>query len=87
MRVADQCGAGPEAPAWAGQEAADVLEDMTRYAGNDVEVAPGVRHYVRPERRRKKWMCVFFFFCDFFVVEYFQFMILSKRTVKFKHET
>lgn len=54
MRVADQCGAGPEAPAWAGQEAADVLEDMTRYAGNDVEVAPGVRHYVRPERRRKK---------------------------------
>lgn len=32
-------------------------------------------------------MDVFFFFCDFFVVEYFQFMILSKRTVKFKHET
>lgn len=31
-RIAVQCGAGPEAPAWAGQEAADVLEDMTRYA-------------------------------------------------------
>ena len=91
MRVADQCGAGPEAPAWAGQEAADVLEDMTRYAGNDVGVAFSLRHYVRPERRRKKWMMCFFvvvfFFYDFFVVEYFQFMILSKRTVKFKHGT
>lgn len=30
MRVAVQCAAGPEAPARAGQEAADVLEDMTR---------------------------------------------------------
>ena len=48
MRVADQCGAGPEAPARAGQEAADVLEDMTRYAGNDVDVVAPLRHYVRP---------------------------------------
>lgn len=46
-RVAVQCGAGPEAPAWAGQEAAVVLEDMTRYAGNDVNDVP-----LRPDVQR-----------------------------------
>ncbi len=55
LRVAVQCAAGPEAPAWAGQEAADVLEDMTRTHGTSCETL--LRHHVRPDGRLKRDKC------------------------------